>query len=135
MNSFKFSVSLRFFGLNVDPDIICRELERSPKWKNKIGDPRKGPGGQALGGVYDRNYCSFKLADKQEGELHEFLERTLADLMQYRSTFEWVNKSGDRAELFIGWYSPGNTGTVLDSSLLRKMSELSIDLALDIYGG
>ncbi|GFM70858.1 DUF4279 domain-containing protein [Pseudomonas capsici] len=134
MNSFKFSVSLRFFGVNTDPDMICQQLGLSPKWKNKMGEPRKGPRGQELGGVYDRNYCSFKLADKQSGELHEFLEKTIADLMKYKSTFEWVKNNGDRSELFIGWYSSGNTGDILDSSLLRNMGELNIDLALDVYG-
>ncbi|XLX41717.1 hypothetical protein ACK25U_06850 [Ectopseudomonas mendocina] len=134
MHSFIFSVSLRFFGLNTDPDIICQQLKLSPKWKQKVGDLRVDPRGQELGGTYDRNYCSFNLADKQAGELHEFLEKTINYLMQYKSTFELVSSSGDRAELFIGWYSQGNTGDILGSSLLRKIGELNIDLALDVYG-
>lgn len=134
MHSFVFSVSLRFFSLNIDPDIICQQLQCVPKWKYKMGDLRKTPDGRALGGVYDRSYCSFKLAGRQSVEFHEFLEETIADLFKYKSTFDWVADSGGRSELFIGWDSPGNTGGVFESALLRKLGELNIDLALDVYG-
>ncbi|WP_256388442.1 hypothetical protein [Pandoraea sp. PE-S2R-1] len=37
-------------------------------------------------------------------------------------------------EFFIGWFSTGNTGETLDFELLKKLGELGIDLALDVYG-
>ncbi len=134
MNVFRYSVSLRLFTQTVEPDEICALLGLEPKWKHRIGDPRVGPKGTLLGGVYKRSYCSFGLNKVDDEELHEMLNRVVADLAQHKQLFHRIRDEGGRAEFFIGWYSSGNTGDTFDHSLLEKLSDLKIDLALDVYG-
>lgn len=135
MHAFKFSVSLRVFSQVVDPSEICEQLGLEAKWKHKIGEPRTTPKGVPLDGVYDRNYCSFNLNRKDDEELHEMLDRITNNLLQHKELFCRIRESGGRSEFFIGWYSPGNTGDTFSNELLSKISDLRIDLALDVYGG
>jgi len=135
MHAFKFEISLRFFSKVIDPAEIYTQLGLEPEWQHKIGEPRKTPKGIALKGVYDISYCSFNFDRQNDEELHEMLDRILNGLTPHAELFYRMRDSGGRAEFFIGWYSPGNTGDTLSFELLRKISELRIDLALDVYGG
>ncbi|MHA6903609.1 hypothetical protein ACEQ38_23580 [Ralstonia syzygii subsp. celebesensis] len=134
MHEFKYAVSLRFFSKTVDLGDVCSQLKLSPKWLNKMGEPRVSPKGTPLGGVYDCSYCSVGLEPHEAEELHETLERVAVGLMQYKNVFQAIRRDGGRAEFFIGWYSTGNTGDTFDSELLKKLGELEIDLAFDVYG-
>ncbi|MDO3526763.1 DUF4279 domain-containing protein [Ralstonia pseudosolanacearum] len=134
MNAFRFSVSLRFSTKTVEPDEICSLLGLVPKWKHRIGEPRVNPKGALLGGVYESSYCSFRLTQVGDERLCEMLNRVADNLVRNKRLFHRIRGEGGRAEFFIGWYSPGNTGDTFDHGLLEKLSELKIDLALDVYG-
>ncbi len=134
MHTFRFAVSLRVYSQVVVPSEICAQLGLEPKWKHEIGEPRVSPKGAPLGGVYDHSYCSFSLVRQDDEELHEMLDRIADDLLQHKDLFCLVRDEGGRVEFFIGWYSTGNTGDTFSGTLLRKLGELQIDLALDVYG-
>lgn len=134
MHTFRFAVSLRFFGDSADPAEISTQLGWKPKWNHKIGEPRINPKGVPLGGVYDSSYCSFNLTRLDKEELNETLGRVVQELLHYKELFHRIRADGGRSEFFIGWYSPGNTGDSFDYGLLGKLAELQIDLALDVYG-
>ncbi|MHA6824549.1 DUF4279 domain-containing protein [Ralstonia pseudosolanacearum] len=135
MSEFDFSVSLRIFTQTVEPDEICKMLGLEPKWKHRIGEPRVNPKGQILGGVYKKSYCSFRLARVNDEKLHEMLDRVLESLAKNKQLFHRIRDEGGQTEFFIGWYSSGNTADTFDYSLLEKISDLKIDLSLDVYGG
>ena len=61
------------------------------------------------------------------------LTRICDDLSIHDKLFQQIRDTGGRIEFFIGWYSDRNTGELFSSSLLKKLGELQIDLALDIY--
>jgi hypothetical protein len=134
MHAFQFSVSLRFFSLIITPSEISEHLGLKPKWAHEKGAPRTTPKGVILGGVYDRSYCSFSLIRQGDEELHEMLSRVADEFFQKKDFFHQVRESNGRSELFIGWYSSGNTGDCFNHVLLSKLGELGIDLALDVYG-
>ncbi|QCX47907.1 DUF4279 domain-containing protein [Ralstonia pseudosolanacearum] len=134
MHEFKYAVSLRFFSKTVDLADVCSQLNLSPKWLNKMGELRVSPKGTPLGGVYDCSYCSVSLEPHEAEELHETLERVAVGLVQYKNVFQAIKRDGGRAEFFIGWYSTGNTGDTFDCELLKRLGELEIDLAFDVYG-
>lgn len=134
MREFKYAVSLRFFSKTFDLADVCSQIKLIPKWLNKMGEPRVSPKGIPLGGVYDCSYCSVNLVPHEVEELHETLERFAVDFMQYKNLFQAIRRDGGRAEFFIGWYSTGNTGDTFDSELLKRLGELGVDLAFDVYG-
>lgn len=135
MHSFRFAVSLRVSSQSsIDLAELCVPIGLEPKWHYKAGEPRMTPKGTPLDGVYDRSYCSFRLTGFDDEELHEMLVRVVDDLLQHKEIFRRIREDGGRAEFFIGWFSSGNTGDTFSHDLLRKMGELKIDLALDVYG-
>lgn len=134
MNPFEFIVSLRTFSIDVDTTEICARLGLTPKWMQRIGEPRINPKGLVLGGIYDRSYCSFPIPSETDEELDALLERVTQDLLEHRDLFLRIRAGGGRSDFFIGWYSCGNTGSTFSSSLLKRLGDLEIDLALDVYG-
>lgn len=134
MHAPRYVVSLRIFSQTVAPAEICGQLGLEPERKHTIGEPRTNPKGVPLGGVYDRNYCSFDLISQADEELHEMLERVCDGLLQHKSLFHRIEEERGRSEFFIGWFSTGNTGDTFSNALLSKLGALRIDLAFDVYG-
>ncbi|MDR3157488.1 MAG: DUF4279 domain-containing protein [Zoogloeaceae bacterium] len=138
MHPFCFSVSLRTFSKSPDPTVapteIAAKLEMNPEYIHKMGERRTTPDGMFLEGIYDENYCTFSLDRKGEEELNEMLARIIIELLPHKNLFHRIRSEGGRAEFFIGWFSTGNTGDTLGHDMLKKMGDLGIDLALDVYG-
>lgn len=134
MKTLDFVVSLRTFSIDVGADEICATLALKPRWVHRLGEPRTNPAGLALGGVYKRSYCLFPITREANEDLADLLERMSEELLKYQDLFLRIRAGGGRSEFFIGWYSTGNTGGTFGSSLLRRLGDLGIDLALDVYG-
>ncbi|AGG89781.1 DUF4279 domain-containing protein [Rhodanobacter denitrificans] len=134
MNTFRFKISLRFFGSSFDPSDLSTELGIKPTRMWKAGERRTTPKGRELEGIYDESYCTFNIERHGEENLSETLERALASFGQYKDIFHRICIEGGRIEFFIGWFSVGNSGDTLPYKLMSKLAELEIDLALDVYG-
>lgn len=134
MNSLEFSLSLRTHSFDVDPSEICTLLGRSPKWHWRMGDARVSPSGLKLNGNYEKSYCSFQIARENNEDLDQLIERVVNDLVQHKDLLTRIRAEGGWVDLFIGWYSTGNTGVVFSSVLMKLLADLGIDLAIDFYG-
>ncbi|WP_422015300.1 DUF4279 domain-containing protein [Roseateles sp.] len=134
MNTFSYEISFRAFGVSLSPDELTDKLGLAPKWKRKAGERRVSAGGALLEGVYDSGYCSFPFPHKDDEDIEAFLDQTLLNLEAHEEFFLNLKKSGVRLELFVGWYSAGNTGAIFESEVLSKLGKLGIDLAMDVYG-
>jgi hypothetical protein len=97
MNSFRFTVSLRFFSKNVDPQEICDQLRMKPKWMHKIGDQRTSAKGLPIAGHYDLSYCTFPLVRQGAEELSEMSEQYFAETLS--SAASGVTVRSSRASL------------------------------------
>lgn len=135
MNPFQFDISLRVFHPSLLPAEIWRHLELEADLENGVGQPRSTPKGQPLEGSYRLTYCLFNLSRVGEEALHETIERIAVQLKPKEEFLRRLRSSGGRAELFIGWYSPSNSGDILSHELLKNLGNLGIDLALDVYSG
>ncbi|MGY2224952.1 DUF4279 domain-containing protein [Pseudomonas gingeri] len=133
MNSYTFSVSLRFSGPDFDPRTVADYLELEPKWVHEKGLPRVSPSGKILGGTYEESYCSFPLCKKRDGNLYEFLLSELEKIKHHSEKIIKHTSLGNSVEFFIGWYGSGNIGETFKSDLMSRLGELNIDLSLDIY--
>ncbi|MBD8900356.1 DUF4279 domain-containing protein [Rhodanobacter sp. DHG33] len=134
MNTFKFRTSLRFFGKSFDPHELSTQLGIKATYEHKMGERRTTPKGAILNSVYDESYCLFDIASHPKDGLHEVLDRTTNSLFCHKDLFNSIRRCGDRIEIFVGWFSSGNSGEVLPYDLMAKLGELGIDLALDVYG-
>lgn len=134
MNRYKYDVSLRIRHPEIDPEVICKKLRMKARHKWMSGSQRKTSKGVILDGVYEYSYCSFRLEHSKNLDLIEFLRECNERFYPHKEFFKHIRSSGGTIEYFIGWYFNGNSGEVFDLNLLSQMTELNIDLSLDIYG-
>ncbi len=135
MNPFAYAYSLRLRHPSCDPSEISRALERTPRFSWKAGEPRKTPDGKALDGVNPCTYWCSEQAHGDDGELVRALSLDLDWLEKHRDFLIQFSGSGGSVEYFVGWYTPAkNSGEMFHWSLLKRFSDLRIDLALDVYG-
>ena len=137
MTGYTYSVSLRFRHPACSPDEITEALDIEPSRSWLVGAPRRTPKGSPLQGTYRDTYWYALLVEgsSEERDLPRALATILDRLGDRTAFFLDFARTGGRAELFIGWFSHGNSGDVLGRELLGRLSELKLDLALDIYPG
>jgi hypothetical protein len=134
MNDFNFKAALRFFGASFDPVILSDILNMTPAHMWKAGERRRTPKGTELEGWREQSYCSFDI-DRHNGEdLSATLHRMVSAFTKHKTLFKDLRTDNIRIEIFVGWFSPGNTGSTLSCKLMSKLGALGIDLALDVYG-
>lgn len=127
MNPYDYSISLRIRHPDIDPSKITDRLEITPKVQRKKGDPS-----------CEESYWSAKLTgdvwrSSEEQSIENFLCHMIRDLGKHADYFDSLKKEGGRIEIFIGFGIERNSGVVLDSNIMRRLSQLGIDLAFDIY--
>jgi hypothetical protein len=100
-------------------------------WKK--GDERQTPKGTKIGGTRDSSYCSVELGDPSQEPLSEKIEAALALLKPHRALLQELSSTGGRVAFFIGWFCDADTGDGLRWQILKGMSDLRIELELNIY--
>jgi hypothetical protein len=129
-----FSVTLRCYHPDWDPNDISSQLGMMPSISWKVGDRCCTPNGDLLKGERSSSYwCSQKLSGDW-GNPSQTLLQHVATLESKRAFLEKVLATGGRIEFFLGWGLPGPTGgQFLDANLLSRLGELGIDLSIDVY--
>lgn len=130
---FQFQASFRVHHPDIDPAEITEALALSPHTSWETGDPRRSPNGAALDGLRRSSYWSYSIPVTGEIELPDLLDHFTAELEKHRPFLDRVNETGGRLEYFVGWFSEASSGEVFSSALMKRMSGLGIDLALDVY--
>lgn len=133
MNPFKHTVSLRVEHPTVDPDQISAQLGIKPDTKWMAGSERVSPKGNLLDGKHEKSYWSCALESDDRVGLADFLTTFTARLEAHKDFLRWIRSTGGRTEYFVGWFSNGNSGEIFSCDLLGKLSDLCIDLSLDVY--
>jgi hypothetical protein len=117
------------------PETISAALGETPRFSWKAGDRRRTPTGQLLEGSNDTTYWCSGSIDGDGFDLASTIAANLESLESHRSFLADFSSTGGDVEYFIGWYTDGrNTGETFDSDLLRRLADLQIDLAFDVYG-
>jgi hypothetical protein len=127
------NVALRLHHPTRDLLPICAALGLVPRHVWKKGDERQTPNGRNMGGVRDSSYCSADLGETSREPLSKMIEAALARLEPHQEVLEEVWSTGGRLSFFIGWFLDDDTGDTLDWSILQKMSQLRIELQLNVY--
>jgi hypothetical protein len=126
----KCSVGLRFFGDDLDPDVVSATLGAEPTTACRKGDVARGRG-------HDRMEPQGKwllTLEFQDGlSLEDLINRLLDQLSDDLAVWHKLS-SAYRADLFCGlqlhfW----NSSLVVSPLTLRRIGDRGLELGLDIY--
>ena len=136
MNPFRYKISLRLRHPAMDPDEISAALKMQPHVRWMAGRPRRTPLGQPLEGTYRETCWSSRCAEGSGFDLEDTLESLVQELERHKEFLAGFCATGGSVEYFIGWFTDGkNTGATFSWGLQRRLADLHVHLALDVYGG
>ncbi len=141
MHPYEFNISFRLTHPTEDLTQIYQKLslvsDFLPRRIWKAGDERKSQQGKRLGGYYEKSYCYFDLntglQKSTSQSLTSVIENILTRLTPFKDVLEKFCGNAGQLEFFIGLYVVENAGETLPVTLLKKLSDFQIGLALDIY--
>lgn len=124
------SVSLRFFGPDLDPEFVTRLLRCSPKKAYRKGDELPGRCHRLA------KQGSWRLKSDQSGmELPDKIADLLDRLPDDLEVWTQLREQSTNADLFCGLFlDEWNRGLELGPELLGRIAERQLTLSLDIYG-
>ncbi|MBW4693580.1 MAG: DUF4279 domain-containing protein [Lyngbya sp. HA4199-MV5] len=124
------SVSLRFFGEDLDPDEVTQALGITPTGSYKKGDIFRGKRSDIIRKTGSWRYSVKKCADVHlEDQITTLLGKLPSDLEVWRRLTETFE-----ADLFCGlWLKRWNRGLDFAPETLQRIGERGLTLSLDIY--
>jgi hypothetical protein len=129
----KSVLSLHLHHPTRDLSVVCAALGLVPNRIWKMGDERQAPKGQKLGGLQDRSSCSIDLGASSREPLSEKIESALALLKPHRAILRDLSSEGGEVIFYVGWFLDEHTGDSLGWQILEEMSDIRIELQLNIY--
>jgi len=133
--SFTFALSLHVTHPSIDPEEVTWALRLTPQRADRVGEPRRGPKGRELGGVYRAMHWYCDVPHGDEAGLVETLKAHLDLLEPHQSFLRSMVSEGGRIYYFIGWFATDRSGgETLDWETLERLANLRISLSFDVYG-
>jgi hypothetical protein len=126
-------LSLHLHHPTRDLSTACAALGLVPRHIWTRGDEHQTPKGTKIGGIRDSSYCSIELGITSQEPLSDKIEAALALLRPHRGILRELSSEGGRLTFFIGWFCDEDTGEALRWQTLDEMSDLRIELGLNIY--
>lgn len=133
MRPYSYEVSLSISHATMEPDSITKALNLEPEDSHRAGDLRRTPKGTLLDGHYEESFWQHSYQVPDNSDFESTLCHIADSLAARLNLFRAITGSGGRAVLSIGLFSDGNIGATITHDLMRSLSELTIDLELDIY--
>jgi uncharacterized protein DUF4279 len=91
------------------------------------------PAGHPLEGARKDTYWYRSLPLSRNAQLSSSIKALLNRLPSRKNFFKKVRAKGGTVEFFVGWFIERNSGETLGQDVLKDLSNLQIDLALDVY--
>jgi hypothetical protein len=126
-------LSLHLHRPTHDLAVVCAALGLAPQHIWKAADERRTPTGTKIGGFRDSSYCSIEFGVRSREPLSERFDAALVLLRPHRAILRELSSGGGRAAFYIGWFCDEHTGDALPWKILEEMSDLRIDLELNLY--
>lgn len=134
LKPYRFKLSLRLRHPRLEADEITKLLRMEPRTKWSVGEPRRRTDGTATEGVNDHTYWTYNVPNTETG-LVDALNAHLTELESRSDFLRECVATGGEIEYFVGWFTTDvSGGDTLDWQLFKRLSELKINLALDVYG-
>jgi len=129
----RYTLDLLIDHPDMSPDTITRRLGLAPQYSWARGEPRRTPAGTRLGGVRKETMWRHVIRKKGRrnffGGLREFVTR----LRRKRDFLAQLTSGGGRVTLIVNLPGDVNMGDVLEPQTLRLLSELGMELGVEVF--
>jgi hypothetical protein len=127
------TVSLRIFGININPDLLTQSLGCSPSLAAKRGESFSfKPDGKKR--IAKEGFWRLEYEENDALNLEEKIEFLLGHLTNDLNAWQVATQDARGADLFCGLFiDHWNEGFELSPKLLRKIGERNLQLSFDVY--
>lgn len=136
-NSNSYRLSLHISHPTIVASEIVRHFVLPVRNSKSVGEERRTPTGRELGGVYQDTDITFDVSggviQSDNLPLHDCILSSLRDLPQ--DAIKSFVATGGECFYLVGIYAQENELVYFSSQFLSTLSESSIGLKLDFYGG
>jgi hypothetical protein len=138
MSEYEFTISLRIRHPSIEPSRITQTLGIEPQHTWKAGDPRRGPAGGELEGVYRESYWMARLMEEpqlssEQVSVESVLMRTLSQLSRSHYFLEQLHSEGGVAELHVSLFAREHFRLDLSAASLALLGRHRLAVALDVH--
>ncbi|PSO22121.1 hypothetical protein C7G42_09610 [Bradyrhizobium sp. MOS003] len=133
VNRYRAQVSLKLKHPTRDLSRVCKALGLEPKHIWKMGDERRTPKGNPLGGNRDSSYCLIELGPTSRKSLAKKIESALGRLQSHRALLRRLSSTGGKVTFSVGWFLDEHSGETFSGDSLKSMARLQIGLELHAY--
>jgi Domain of unknown function (DUF4279) len=127
------NLSLQIKHPTRDLSAVCDAFGLRPARLWKVGDERRTPKGNKIGGIRTESACSVHVGPTARKPLSKQIEAALVLLKPHRRMLRNLSSTGGKISFFVGWFCDEHTGESLNQEILEEMADLRIGLDLNIY--
>ncbi len=129
----EFGIRLLIKHPTMDPSRITEELGLRPQLTRLVGAARQTPNGVPLPGRNRSSVWSYSFDVTKTRSFFRKLSGFVAKLENHKKLFHQIVRSGGSAELIVELNGGENIGDVLSHLELKRLSDLKIDLGIEIF--
>lgn len=138
MNDYEFTIALCIRHPTIDPSVITQSLGIEPQHTWKAGEPRCGPAGEELDGVYHQSYWTGRLMEEpqlssERTTVESVLLQTLSQLRRSYDFLQQLSTDGGTAELTVSIFARGVFRLDLSPESSALLGRLQLTIAFDIH--
>lgn len=138
MQSYSFSVALRIWHPNIDPEVISRNLQLKAKHSALAGAERVTPNGRKLDGTYAESYWHSDPLERGEyASTDGIAEDALSDVLEVlgpkKAFLLLLREQGARIHLQVTSFGHRNYALELSPTFLANCVELGMSFVHDVY--
>lgn len=138
MHNYSFSVALRIWHPNIDPEVISRSLGLKAKHAAMAGAERTTPKGRKLSGVHAESYWHsdpFERGDYASADdlAEDVLASVVEALAPKKAFLLLLREQGARLHLQVASFSRRNYAFELSPHFLVACGDLGLSVVHDVY--
>lgn len=138
MQSYSFSMALRIWHPNIDPQVISRTLGLNAKHSALAGSERTTPKGRKLGGAHAESYWHSDPFERGDyASTDDLAEDVLASVVETlgskRAFLLLLREQGARIHLQVSSFSHRNYAIELSPAFLGACGDLGISVVHDVF--
>lgn len=135
MEMYTGNISIRFRHPTENLEFISSLLGLTCFRNWTVGSPQQTPTGEPLKGKYNDSYWVSRLEFPSEEGFIEQLMYIIDLLVKEKETLYDLKTTGGSIEIYLQLSGSINNGDTINSSLLKIMGDLGVDLLIEVFVG